>query len=202
MVPVTDFLPTLRMLVDVPVPGVMETAIVKAARKFCRDSKILVKSRQFAEVYQCQPVSIISAGTDLKGAGIVIVTSKGEPLSAGNDYQVDGLDSVKFNANFSDVLVVGLAEPKINTDQLPAILLDDYADGICAGAASILQMMPNATWTQPDLAQVNEREFVSVIRQAYRHAIETTPALEATRPVTNREFYQYESFNSYRTCKS
>lgn len=189
MVPVTDFLPTLRMLVDVPVPGVMETAIVKAARKFCRDSKILVKSRQFAEVYQCQPVSIISAGTDLKGAGIVIVTSKGEPLSAGNDYQVDGLDSVKFNANFSDVLVVGLAEPKINTDQLPAILLDDYADGICAGAASILQMMPNATWTQPDLAQVNEREFVSVIRQAYRHAIETTPALEATRPVTNREFY-------------
>ena len=189
MVPVTEFLPALRMLVDVPVPGVMETAIVKAARKFCRDSKILVKSRQLAEVYQCQSVFIISAGTDLKGAGIVIVTSEGKQLSAGSDYQIDGLDSVKFNANFSDVLVMGLAEPKANANQLPFILLDDYVDGICAGAASILQMMPNATWTQPDLAQANEREFVSTIRHAYRYSIEHTPALEATRPVTNREFY-------------
>lgn len=189
MVPVTDFLPTLRMLVDVPVPGVMETAIVKAARKFCRDSKTLVNSIQLVDVDQYQSVSIVSVGTDLKGAGIVTVTSKGQPLSVGSDYKVDGLGGVTFNANFTDVLVVGFIEPKTNAEQLPAILLDDHVDGICAGAASILQMMPNATWTQPELAQVNEREFVSAIRQAYRHAIETTPALEPTRPVTNREFY-------------
>ncbi|MGD6739667.1 hypothetical protein ACN08N_23530 [Photobacterium leiognathi subsp. mandapamensis] len=189
MVPVTEFLPTLRMLVDVPVPGVMETAIVKAARKFCRDSKILVKSRQFAEVYQCQSVSIVGVGAELKGAGIVTVTSKGKPLSSGSDYQIDGLDSVKFNADFSEVLVMGLAEPKANTGQLPAILLDDYVEGICAGAASILQMMPGTTWSQPELAQVNEREFVSTIRHAYRYSIEHTPALEETRPMSKREFY-------------
>ncbi|TGZ35379.1 hypothetical protein EQ875_01660 [Photobacterium damselae subsp. damselae] len=189
MVPVTEFLPTLRMLVDVPIPGVMETAIIKAARKFCRDSKILVKTRRFEEVHQYQSASIVEASTELKGAGIVSVTSNGKQLSSGSDYQVDGLDGVKFNASFSEVLVVGIAEPKANTDQLPTILLDDYVDGICAGAASMLQMMPGATWTQPELAQVNERDFVSAIRHAYRYSIEQTPELEETRPMIKREFY-------------
>lgn len=189
MVSVSEFLPTLRMLVDVPVPGVMETAIVKAARKFCRESKVLVLQCQLAEVSELQVFSIVADNVDLKGAGIINVLSQDQLLTAGQDYNIQGLDKVCFIKNFADICIVGIAEPSVTASQLPAILLDDYVDGICAGAASILQMMPNATWTQPELAQVNEREFVSTIRQAYRYTIETTPALEATRPMSKREFF-------------
>ncbi|MGF1727070.1 hypothetical protein [Photobacterium nomapromontoriensis] len=195
MVPVTDFLPTLRMLVDVPVPGLMETAIVKAAQKFCRESKVLVRERQYAEVYSCQLVSVVSnqvgpkGKVQLKGAGIISVSSKGQRLEAGHDYSVVGLDKVKFNADFMDVKITGIAEPLVNATQLPAELLNDYCDGICAGAASILQLQPTTAWFNPELASFNQREYVQSIRDAYRYTIENTPALEEPQLVRRREFY-------------
>ncbi|PSU66815.1 hypothetical protein C9J20_09025 [Photobacterium phosphoreum] len=195
MVPVSDFVPTLRLLVDVPVPGLMETAIIKAAQQFCRDSKVLVKIRQFDDVFEYQSVSVISpqVGTkgkvQLKGAGIVNVTSKGEALTSGYDFDVVSRDDITFKADFSDVVITAMAEPIINADQLPEVLFHDYVDGICAGAANLLQLQPTTSWFNPDLAQYNQREFISAIRQAYRYAIEHTPVLEPDNPACRREFF-------------
>ncbi|OBU29322.1 hypothetical protein C0Z01_00510 [Photobacterium kishitanii] len=190
MVPVSDFLPTLRMLVDVPVPGLMEMAIVKAAQRFCRESKVIVKTRQFDEVFDCQSVSVIGIGTpQLKGAGIVSVTSKGLPLKAGYDFVIVSRDDITFTADFSDVVITAMAEPIMNADQLPEVLLHDYVDGICAGAANLLQLQPTTPWFNPDLAQYNHREFISAICQAYRYAIEHTPALELNHSACRREFF-------------
>ncbi|PSU24684.1 hypothetical protein CTM97_19330 [Photobacterium phosphoreum] len=195
MVPVSDFVPTLRLLVDVPVPGLMETTIVKAAQRFCRESKLLVKTRQFDEVFEYKSVSVISLQTgtrgkaQLKGAGLVNVTSQGQPLKAGYDFVVASRDDITFKADFSDVVITAIAEPIINADQLPDVLLHDYVDGICAGAANLLQLQPTTSWFNPDLAQYNQREFISAIRQAYRYAIEHTPALELTDSVCRREFF-------------
>lgn len=194
MVPVSEFLPTLRMLVDVPVPGLMETAIVKAAQRFCRESKALVEHRCFDNVFSCQSVSVIAntfghGKIQLKGAGVVAVTSESKTLTAGVDYSVKSLDQVKFNHHFSDVSIIGIAEPLANADHLPAILFTDYVDGICAGAASILQKQPNVAWFEPSLAQYNERDFTQAIRDAYRMAIESEPALCPSRPQPKREFY-------------
>ncbi|MCD9525525.1 hypothetical protein [Photobacterium carnosum] len=195
MVPVSDFVPTLRMLVDVPVPGLMEIAIVKAAQRFCRESKILIKTRQFDDVFERQSVSMIShhvgikGKVQLKGAGIVNVTSKSQPLKVGYDFVVVSRDDITFKADFSDVVITAMAEPMINADQLPAMLLHDYVDGICAGAANLLQLQPTTSWFNPDLAQYNQREFISAIRQAYRYAIEHTPVLELDNPACRREFF-------------
>ncbi|PSV11658.1 hypothetical protein C0W59_19180 [Photobacterium kishitanii] len=189
MVPVSDFLPTLRMLVDVPVPGLMEMAIVKAAQRFCRESKVIVKTRQFDEVFDCQSVSVIGIGTpQLKGAGIVSVASKDHLLLAGYDYTVVDRGEIKFTGNFSDVAIIGVVEPAINADQLPKVLLHDYVDGICAGAANLLQLQPTTAWFNPDLAQYNHREFVQAIRDASRYALENTPALEVNNQTRKREY--------------
>ncbi|MGR5465337.1 hypothetical protein ACPV5G_20585 [Photobacterium damselae] len=193
MVPVTDFLPMLRLMVDVPIPGVMEQALVQAAIVFCRQSQCIEKTRAFDEVYERQNVAAVNGQfgckgkPQLKGAGIILVSSKGHPLKKGVDYTVVGLDKVVFKHDFASIEIHAFAEPIIGSTQLPASLYFDYCNTICRGAAAILQMQPNQTWTQPDLAQHNERLFVSGYREAFRNAIEQREYIP--RPETKREFY-------------
>ncbi|HIF9180949.1 TPA: hypothetical protein ACX6QL_002009 [Photobacterium damselae] len=193
MIRVSEFLPSLRLLVDVPLPGLMERAIIQASIRFCRESRSLVKRRSFEEVFERQTISAISGqyGTNgtpqLKGAGVVSVSSQAQLLEAGSDYTVSGLDKITFQRDLIDVEIYARAEPTQSATMLPEELYHDYSDVICSGAAAILQMQPNQTWTDPNLAKYNERGFIEGYRQAFRYAVEHqayTP-----RPTTKREFF-------------
>ncbi|EEZ39896.1 hypothetical protein [Photobacterium damselae] len=178
MIRVSEFLPSLRLLVDVPLPGLMERAIIQASIRFCRESRSLVKRRSFEEVFELQTISAISRQYDikgipqLKGAGLISVSSQSQLLEAGVDYTVLGLDKITFQQDFIDVEIYARAEPTQSAAMLPEELYHDYCDVICSGAAAILQMQPNQTWTGPNLAKYNEQCFVEGYRQAFRHAVE------------------------------
>ncbi|AWK83559.1 hypothetical protein [Photobacterium damselae] len=193
MVPVSDFLPTLRTMVDVPIYGLMERALIQAAIRFCRESQCLFKTRYFEEVYEYQQVSAVGGQLgdkgqpQLKGAGIIALLSDGHPLSPGADYDVIGLDNIVFKRQLSKVDIHAFAEPVLMANQLPTMLYLDYCHPLCAGAAATLQMQPNQTWTQPDLAQYNERLFIRGYREAFRCAVEQRQY--RPRPEIKREFY-------------
>ncbi|UJZ96344.1 hypothetical protein IHC87_17400 [Photobacterium damselae subsp. damselae] len=193
MVPVSDFLPALRMMVDVPIPGVMERALLQAAIRFCRESQCLFYSRSFDEVYEHQQVSAIGdqlsdkGKAQLKGAGVVFILSQGVELAKGRAYEVKGLNDIIFKRDLIDVTIEAFAEPTLTANQLPSMLYQDYLNTLCAGAASLLQMQPNQSWTQPDLAQYNEHLFVTGYREAFRQAIEQREY--RPRPVARREFF-------------
>ncbi|PSW85821.1 hypothetical protein CTN07_07960 [Photobacterium damselae] len=108
----------------------------------------------------------------MKGAGLISVSSQSQLLEAGVDYTVLGLDKITFQQDFIDVEIYARAEPTQSAAMLPEELYHDYCDVICSGAAAILQMQPNQTWTGPNLAKYNEQCFVEGYRQAFRHAVE------------------------------
>ncbi|WIH29301.1 hypothetical protein [Photobacterium damselae] len=193
MVPVSDFLPILRTMVDVPIPGVMERALIQAAIRFCRESQCLFKTRSFDEVYERQQVSAVigqlgnKGEPQLKGAGVISLSSCDKLLKTGVDYDVIGLNKIVFKRDLLKVDIHAYAEPMLTANQLPIELFLDYCHIICTGAAAVLQMQPNQTWTQPDLAQYNDRIFINGYRDAFRNSIDHRKY--APRPVIKREFY-------------
>lgn len=192
-VPVSDFIPTLRQLVNVPLPGLMADAIVKAAQTFCRQSYITTYSRQFDHVIGAQAVSIVAGNPDidakaLKSSDILYLVSGGSRLTHGVDYRKVSRDEVYFLKRHDDVSVVCALEPVQKAKTLPAVLFDDYLDGICAGAASLLYAQPDSDWFNADLAQYNQSRFVESYREAKRFQLDVTPEL-SHNPVRKRDFF-------------
>ena len=195
-VPVSDFVPSLRQLVNVPLPGLMTDAIVKAAQTFCRQSLVVTFYRDFDQVYAGQTLNIVAsssvnraAGNSYKSAEIQQLTANGNLLVPDEDYHIVSRDEVRFLKDHTDVAVICAIEPVQAATMLPALLFDDYLDGICSGAASLLYSQPDSSWFSADLAQFHDRKFVESYREAARFRLEASPALTFQNPVRKREFF-------------
>lgn len=195
---VSAFLPMLRTLVNVPLVPLMESAVVEAATSFCRESQVVLVSRSVDRVYANQTLSVIGrSGINrrtqgrYKSAGVLTITGTrcASPLKPGRDYQSLSLDEITFLTEAVNVTVHAAIEPQKATTYLPAILLEDWELGICAGAASQLLKQPDRDWSHLQLSLEQERTFVEQCRQAKRWRLEQMD--EGMRPTMarNRVFY-------------
>lgn len=195
-VPVSDFIPTVRQLVNVPLPGLMADAIVKAAQTFCRQSQVVTFERHFAQASAGNTVNIvadssenIAADESYKSAEVMSMTAEGDLLALNVDYQVISRDEVRFLKDHTNVITVCALEPTQRATKLPAVLHDDYLDGICAGAASLLYSQPDSDWFNAELSAFHDRKFVESYREAARFRLEASPDLSFRNPVRRREFF-------------
>lgn len=194
MVPVSDFLPTLRPMVDAPLPLQMKQAVLKSAIRFCRESGVVITSRHFCQVYEGQTINVVkdsavnrNAGGALKASSKSVVSVDGVELSADVDYHALSLDDVFFLRDHRDVTIACTVEPVSSAKEVPAKLYDDWLDGICAGAAAWLYALPQ--FLNGDLHAHYEREFVEAMRNATRWRLESSPAMSPRRANRKREFY-------------
>ncbi|WP_232314367.1 hypothetical protein [Grimontia marina] len=174
----------------------MEEAVVAAAQAFCRRSLAIWRTRTFAHVFRYQTVSVIERSSlnhrtlgALKSADIISVTSKGQRLVVGKDYDAISLDDVHFLDAFDDVTVTCAVEPRAGSSHLPASLFHDWEEGICAGAAKRLLLQPDKAWSDVALAGYHEREFVEAICQARRWRLEVSPDATPENPLTRKRSF-------------
>lgn len=197
-VPISAFLPRLRTQVNVPLVPLMESAVVEAAITFCRESQVVLTSYDVDRIYANQTLSVIGrSGINqctqgrYKSAGVLAITSQQDslPLKVGRDYQALSLDNIRLLAEVVNVTVHAAIEPQKTTTYLPAVLLEDWELGICAGAACQLLKQPDRDWSHSSLSIEQGRTFVEQWRQAKRWRLEQID--ESTRPTMarNRVFY-------------
>ncbi|MDW6094054.1 hypothetical protein SBX64_16060 [Vibrio rhizosphaerae] len=195
MVPVDDFIPMLRSMVSNAITLEMKSAIVQAAITFCRKSKVVIHTRTIDSVFAGETVRVVeNSGINrrtpgsIKSAEIVSIKSGNDDLTPGSDYINDGLDSVKFKRDIGEVDFVAIVEPDLNAKFLPAILMSDWCNVLCHGAASILNSKSSGPEVQ--MTSFHEREFIDGIRRAYRWRVETLPELNPkVKSNRSREFF-------------
>ena len=200
-VPVTEFLPTLRALVNVPIPAIMATSVVKAAQVFCRKSGIALLRRELGNVVHGDEYSMVKdhdlnidapqiQASELKQITAFDPTSgKRISLEQEYDYTVMSRDVVVFHADYQAVEVCITVEPTQTATQVPEVLFTDYLDGIASGAASRLFAQPDSDWSDGSLAGYRDRIFTEALTEARRFALEASPDISFHNPTRKREFY-------------
>jgi len=200
-VPVSDFYPTLRKIVNVPLLGIMAESIVKAAQMFCRKSLEVIYLRRFSLVAVDTQYTLI-ADSDLNDNGVYFKASQVLDITATDiltgdirqllnvdDYIIISRDVIEFKTGFMNVVVRVAVEPPQNTTELPFSLFDDYLDGICSGAASLLLTQPDSDWANPTLALYHDTIFIQAIVDARRFRLEANPdTTHMANPVRHRSF--------------
>jgi len=201
-VPIAVFNASLRKIVNVPLPFIMAESIVKAAQTFCRKSQLIIYTRSLGDVTALQDYTLISdselnTNKSLLKCSEVISISGQEPgspepitLHRGSDYVVYSRDEISFNLAYTNVQVRCAVEPVQSATELPIVLLEDYLDGICSGAASLLFMQPDSDWSSARLAKHHDTLFIESIVEARRFRLDANPhQTTASRPVVKRNFY-------------
>lgn len=75
------------------------------------------------------------------------------------DYSTVRIYPIPLGANGAKMTIRAIYAPNQFGTTLPAFLVDKYLDEIMAGAKSRLMIMPNKSWSQPQLAMVNATVF-------------------------------------------
>ena len=200
-VPVTDFIPTLRKMVNVPLPFMLTDALVKASQEFCRKSQEVVYTRKFDSVPAYSDVTLISdsdlnaESRQFKSSVVLSITAfdvgtgSRRPLSKIDDYTVHSRDVINFNNSFTDVQVLCAIEPTNTATVLPVSLYEDYLSGVCSGAASLLLTQPDSDWFDASLANHHQELFIAEVVTAKRFRLEANPESKEERRSIKRTFY-------------
>ncbi|MEZ8965494.1 hypothetical protein AB6E53_02285 [Vibrio breoganii] len=202
VVAVSEFLPAVRRLINIPFVPLLEDAIVESARTFCRESKIVFISRSFDSVLTEQHISVVESSSDNRLSGLNIKASNLERITAQTtngevldlepevNYHQLSRDRLTFITAHSNVTIISTVEPTNGATKLPQVLYEDYLRAIAHGAVAILYAQPDKDWFNPDMAGYYERLFVEGYRESARFRLDASPQI--TRPVKrarNREFF-------------
>lgn len=209
MIPVLDsrlvapdvLIPLVRQRVSGPLDSFIRQAIIRAAIRFCRESRLVHLERRFSEVLEGQTIAFASTSSinrqarqdvrepQVTASVIHCITAKGELLSSGSDYHLQSADSVRFLRAFTDVCIAGAIEPLPTARLIPAALTEDYADAIADGATADLQLQPGKPWSNPEMGMMYQSRFNEAIRDGYRFRVEATPNARIINPVRRHRFF-------------
>lgn len=79
-------------------------------------------------------------------------------------------------------VAIGLLDSATSCDDLLATV---WKDAIAAGAKARLHLMPNARWSNPQQALIQEKKYTDAVRGAILHAMRTP----AHRPLQTKPYY-------------
>lgn len=175
--------------------------LVEAAIIFCKESALIHLERHFDSILEGQTVSFAMASSINRGArqyvrtpqvtGSVLhrITAGDTLLTPGRHYHAQSAESIRFLAPLSNVCIIGAIEPLPTATLIPSALVEDYAQELACGAASLLQQLHAKPWTNHELAQLNRGKFYEGIRAAYRFRIEQTESARIHNPARKRHFF-------------
>jgi len=115
----------------------------------------------------------------------------GKELTKGVDYKVNSRNEITLIEGFNDVEVTYSIVPVLPMDDGMEVndeLLRRWPDEIAAGAAALLRIMPNQTWTDASLSQFYQKDFIKGHREAYRIRVAANDERQF-QPQSKRVFY-------------
>ncbi|MCA3989536.1 hypothetical protein [Vibrio vulnificus] len=190
------FVPKLRQLVNVALPPLMHSALAQAAQEFCRESGLVRYTRTFDNVSAGDVIAVVGSSDLNSGSGsylashvISVADSEHAALIKGVNYRQMSRDVLSFITAHPYVEIHCSIEPGIHTQALPKLLLDEYAQAICFGAAHLLLLQPDSDWHNPSLAGEYRQWFVEAMRSAKRFALESGEPQPFSNPIRKREFF-------------
>ncbi len=190
------FTPKLRQLVNVTLPPLMHSALVQAAQEFCRESGVVRYSRTLVNVAAGDVIAVVGSsdlnsdsGSYLASEIISVTDAEHAALIKGEHYRQMSRDVMSFIVSNPVVHVHCSVEPGVNSKTLPKLLLDEYAQAICYGAAHTLMLQPDSDWHNPSLGNEYRQWFVEAMRSAKRFALESGEPQAFSNPIRKREFF-------------
>ncbi|PWI34836.1 hypothetical protein DI392_00715 [Vibrio albus] len=194
MVPVTEFLYEFRPMVSGFMPDLLPRAILQSARRFCKDTDLLLFETTLTAVTANQQIVISDQlaldGVDTTGlvmGNIVRVSGDDDQLYIGGGFSEQSKGTITIFDEADSLTISVSMLPERNALELPETLLDDWLDGICAGAASYLYQLPENQDLK--LHQYHEREYVEQMRSAKRWRLESLSHASFSPTKRNREFF-------------
>ena len=162
----------------------------KAYRKFCLESGFV----QYIEQVQRESNSSVTLNPPLNHYISHVQYIKSErdiKIERGLDYKVDAENNIKLDETFSQVSVAYAVAPMLpmaNDFDANATIIRNWPEHLASGAASLLRKMPGQAWTNLELSNFYEREFIEGHREAYRSRISADDEAQ-TEQQSTRTFY-------------
>ena len=200
-VPIDDFIPSLRQIVNVTLDFLMEEALIKSAQEFCRKSDFIRYAWSLNDVSPGELYSLVDSlevdndegvfqfSSLLSISGLEVGSTKERPLFTPDDYSILKRGDIVFNRDFVSFTAACSIEPNLSSKHLPAELFDEYLDGICSGAAARLLIQPDPDFSDPNLANYHRTQFIESMREARRFKLDANPQDTLMRPERTRSFY-------------
>ncbi len=184
---IADIVPLVRPFVpQCPEPTIAD-AILRAARMFCNQTWYVRRNVEFDTVANTGEYTVNDA-VDLE-----LIAVKAVQLT-GNDRSVAPLSPVPLGAVYPgyapatplwyqfvpyntlvlyptpdttyEVKATLIVQPTASTENLPDELINKWADGLAAGALAWLSKIPGQSWTNLNVAQMQDAVFKSAISNA------------------------------------
>lgn len=191
MVAVDSLLPRLRRMITGPLDVSMCEALLDAGTELCRWSEAITLSVKIGSL----PAGIeqaVSADDHLQACNLLrVLDADGNPLAPGQHYHAPAPNLIQALVPLSDITCWYAAEPRPDSNQIPALLAQHYQDEMAAGAAAALYLQPDRPWTDPRRAAEYQARFVEGVRQAgrFRKNNAATHQVEFHNPVRRRNFF-------------
>ena len=194
MIPMLDVLP--EIIIDVPnCPNpIAQRALRDCLMDFCRRSEAWHVRQDYGVTVADQPNAVLDIPEHTRFVKVLSLTHDGHPLNPASekmlDNQVDNWRSHKgcphafYEVADREIRLyptpteteVGVLSgtlsiaPTRSATEIDADLFDSWLEGIVAGAQYRLFMMPDKSWTHPQLAMMLSETFETAITHARRYS--------------------------------
>ncbi len=121
---------------------------------------------------------------------VVIETKGNRKLEKGAGYKVDSSNKVTVAEGYDEVSVTFSIVPLLpmdNSFELNDEITQRWSDEIASGAASLLRLIPDRSWTNPSLADYYQRDFVKGHREAFQLRVAANDEIQL-QSTSNRIF--------------
>ena len=156
----------------------------KAYRKFCIESGFVIREQKHT-INDDLNVSIEADEGHYVLEVLSVDDAQGRELTKGTHYKVINNNSeLVFVEGYDTAEVTFSIAPRLplsNSLSLEQSILDRWPDELAAGAAATLRKMPDQEWTDFNLSQHYEREFIDGYREAYRERVSNVDSRQLTQ---------------------
>ena len=185
-----DLLPLLRE----KCPGVLnqqaKDQLKKAYRNFCIESCYVQRTETVLRELDGSVALTPDDGYYIHSIASVD-SLDGKELRASVDYKVSSGNDVKLTEGFSAAIITYSIVPKLPMSAALGVddeMLQRWPDEIAAGGAATLRLMPNQAWSDPQLSDYYQRDFVKGHRAAFRARVAANDERQF-QPQSKREFF-------------
>ncbi|WP_300456630.1 hypothetical protein [Desulfobacula sp.] len=150
--------------------SLMKIELLRGAIEFCRDSHIWQIDAETEVLADASTITLTIADESTVTGCRLSISSK-----AFNQYTRSGVTVTLDNAVTSDTTfeVTTFLKPDRAATGLPDILYDDWFEAIESYAKYSLMMMPEKTWSNPQLARINYSKYLEDLGSAKIKAMQT-----------------------------
>lgn len=187
----SDLLPLLREKCNEMLKQQAIDYLKKAYRNFCIQSGYVQQTQTVTRDTDGTIDLTPSTGHYITSINVIIETKDNKLLSKGVDYTVDSSNKVTLVESYTEVQVTFSIAPTLPIDDSFSLndqIYNRWPDELTAGAAALLLLLPDKSWTNPNLADFYQRDFVKGHREAFQARVEANDEIQF-QPISTRNFF-------------